>query len=33
MNNVREKLKPIYKDFVGEMIPGETGVISYEVLR
>ncbi|KAH1014075.1 hypothetical protein HUJ04_002970 [Dendroctonus ponderosae] len=33
MDNVREKLKPIYKDFVAENIPKETSVISYSKLR
>ncbi|KAI4467069.1 ef-hand domain c-terminal containing protein [Holotrichia oblita] len=33
MDNVREKLRPIYKDFVAENIPTETPVISYETLR
>lgn len=33
MNKVREKLRPIYKDFVAENMPKETRVISYESLR
>lgn len=33
MEKVKEKLKPIYKDFVAENIPTETPVISYEKLR
>ncbi|CAH1175792.1 unnamed protein product [Phaedon cochleariae] len=33
MDKVREKLTPIYKDFVAENIPHETPVISYERLR
>lgn len=33
MDNVREKLKPIYKDFVAENIPKESSVISYLKLR
>lgn len=34
MDNVREKLKPIYKDFVAENIPKDnTPLISYEKLR
>lgn len=30
---VREKLKPIYKDFVAENLPKEQPVITYEDLR
>ncbi|XP_050307096.1 EF-hand domain-containing family member C2-like [Anthonomus grandis grandis] len=33
MDKVREKLRPIYKDFVAENIPHESSVISYEKLR
>lgn len=33
MEKVREKLRPIYKDFVAENIPKESAVISYSHLR
>ncbi|XP_017782894.1 PREDICTED: EF-hand domain-containing family member C2-like [Nicrophorus vespilloides] len=33
IEKLREKLKPIYKDFVGEMIPKETTALSYDTLR
>ncbi|KAJ8961102.1 hypothetical protein NQ318_008778 [Aromia moschata] len=33
MGEVRETLKPIYRDFVAENIPKETPVITYEKLR
>lgn len=33
MNKVREKLRPVYKDFVAENIPNETPTIPYEKLR
>lgn len=33
MDNVREKLRPIYKDFVAENMPDESPVITYEKLR
>lgn len=33
MEKVREKLSPIYKDFVAENIPQESSTISYEKLR
>ncbi|GLV41435.1 EF-hand domain containing 1.1 [Carabus blaptoides fortunei] len=33
MDKVREKLTPIYKDFVAEHLPKELPVISYEILR
>lgn len=33
MDKVREKLRPIYKDFVAENIPEETPAIPYEKLR
>ncbi|CAG9766108.1 unnamed protein product [Ceutorhynchus assimilis] len=33
MQNVREKLRPIYKDFVAENIPKENAVMSYSQLR
>lgn len=33
MDKVREKLRPIYKDFVAENIPKETPAIPYEKLR
>ncbi|KAK9869902.1 hypothetical protein WA026_003622 [Henosepilachna vigintioctopunctata] len=33
MDKVRDKLRPFYKDFVAEMMPNESSVLSYEVLR
>ncbi|GJQ82716.1 hypothetical protein Trydic_g19726 [Trypoxylus dichotomus] len=33
MDQIKEKLRPIYKDFVAENIPKETPAISYETLR
>lgn len=33
MDKVRAKLKPIYKDFVAELIPNEQPIIPFEVLR
>ncbi|XP_060516892.1 EF-hand domain-containing family member C2-like isoform X2 [Cylas formicarius] len=33
MDKVRDKLRPIYKDFVAEIIPTESSVIPYEKLR
>ncbi|KAG5872507.1 hypothetical protein JTB14_027095 [Gonioctena quinquepunctata] len=33
MEKVKEKLRPIYKDFVAENLPTETPVITYERLR
>ncbi|XP_074032977.1 EF-hand domain containing 1.2 [Leptinotarsa decemlineata] len=33
MDKVKEKLRPIYKDFVAENLPNESPVISYERLR
>lgn len=33
MDKVREKLRPIYKDFIAQFIPTETATITYEQLR